>query len=524
MPDRASGTPVRRGLCGWARRLLAPVALLCLAAACTTPQRDVPKVASQRVAPAGASGLGAAFAPVQARNSGKSGFRLVIGGREAFTARIELADRAERTLDLQYYIWDSDDTGLILAERLIRAADRGVRVRLMIDDLNVDARETALAALDAHPGIEIRLFNPFAHREARLVDFAFDLGRVNHRMHNKAMIADNVAAIVGGRNVADIYFQVGADANYRDLDVFATGPVVDDISAVFDHFWNGDWAVPVAAVVERDHGLEDLERLRARIVERIAEGSYPHPLDADAAAFDAALPRIAESLVWADGRVVWDDPDEFRAGDRPGAVMRGLDRRLDTLERELLVESAYFVVPAPYVARVGELVDRGVRVRVLTNSLESNDVIAAHAGHAAHRVGLIRNGVEMHELKADAQTVERRIFPMRSRAALHTKALAFDREAVFIGSFNLDPRSATLNTEIGLYIESAELADRLVAFMDEGVAPDSAYLVTLTDTNELRWTTIDDGRSVVLDTEPGATAGRDFMVWLINLLPVEGQL
>ncbi|MDX5361949.1 MAG: phospholipase D family protein [Alphaproteobacteria bacterium] len=506
-------------------RVFAGIALCFVLTACGSVPRDYPKTASLAVPPSGATTLETMFAPVGETRQGDSGFALLTGGREAFTARIELADRAERTLDVQYYIWDSDATGVLLAERLLRAADRGVRVRVLIDDLNIDGRDYDLAAIDAHPNVEMRLFNPFASRDAQLINFFLDMHRLNHRMHNKLFVADNAVAILGGRNIADIYFQVASDANYRDLDVLTVGPVVQQASNVFDYFWNSEWAIPAGAVLDTSNAAENLAKLRAVMRDYIAQGKYPHPLSSDEKAFEAALPALRESMIRGHARVVWDDPGEFGEDATRGAIMRNLDDVLAGLERELLVESAYFVVPREYVERVGDLIAKGVRVRVLTNSLETNDVIAAHAGHAAHRPALIRKGVEMYELKAEAETVEKRIFPMRSRAALHTKALAFDREAVFIGSFNLDPRSATLNTEIGLYIESPELAGRLIAYLDEGVQPDSSYRVTLDDDGNPIWTTTDtDGRAITLTREPGTSFGRRFMVDLINMLPVERML
>jgi putative cardiolipin synthase len=458
------------------------------------------------------------------RHPGMSGFTLIMSGRAAFTSRIALADLAERTIDVQYYIWDSDTTGRILAERLVRAADRGVRVRVIIDDLATEGRDEVIATLDAHPNIEIQVFNPFANRGFRMFDFLFDLDRVDHRMHNKMMIFDNAVAIVGGRNIADIYFQVSTDANYRDLDLVAVGPVVEDASQVFDYFWNGEWSVPISALTERSFSVADLDALMKRIHADIIEAGYPYSIDEQAVALEEGLPEIKGKLVWAPGWVVWDDPRDIERGRPAGKILKDLRAKAGTLERELLIESAYFVLPEEEVKLLGKLVERGVRVRVLTNSLESNDVIAAHAGHAAHREELIRRGVELYELKADAETVEKRIFPMRSRAALHTKALAFDRRSIFVGSFNLDPRSATINTEIGVYVESEGLAEDLIDSMNEGVLPESSYHVTLDENDELIWTTEMDGQLIETHEEPGTSFGRRFMIGLIHILPIEHLL
>ena len=230
-----------------------------LLAGCATVPKEYPRNPSTAFTGYTTTSLGRLFEEAATQHPGESGFSIIRDGRWAFTARVALTELAEKSLDLQYYIWEQDETGRILAERLVRAADRGVRVRLLVDDINLSGRDAPIAALDAHPNIEIRIFNPFANRGARLFDFAIDLGRVNHRMHNKIMVADNAVAIVGGRNIGNHYFEVATDANFRDLDIAAAGPVVRDISGVFDHFWNSDWAVPISALVDRPYTDSDLQ-------------------------------------------------------------------------------------------------------------------------------------------------------------------------------------------------------------------------------------------------------------------------
>jgi putative cardiolipin synthase len=341
-----------------------------------------------------------------------------------------LTELAEKSLDVQYYIWEADATGRILAERLVRAADRGVKVRLLVDDINLAGRDAVVAAMDAHPNIEIHIFNPFAHRDARILDFTLDLDRVNHRMHNKIMIMDNAVAIVGGRNIGNHYFGVATDANFRDLDIAAAGPVVREISNVFDHFWNGDWAVPIAALVDQPYTETDLQTAFKTVRERIATDDYPYPLDEDVAGLRSGLVSIRDNFIWAPGQILWDDPAAIEEGLAQGAMSKALFRKIQTLQNELIIESA-------------QLHERGVRVRVLTNSLASNDVVAAHAGHAKYRDELVENGAELYEMRPDAGVIKKKLVSGTSKAALHTKALVFDRESVFIGSFNLDPRSGS---------------------------------------------------------------------------------
>ena len=253
--------------------------------------------------------LGRFFAPAAEAHSGLSGFGLLSQAREAFIVRLALADLAERSLDMQYYIWDGDTTGRIILDHVLEAADRGVRVRLLLDDPYLKDSDSVIAALDAHPNVEIRLFNSLTNRGWSVLDFITDFDRVNRRMHNKLMVADNAAAIVGGRNIGDIYYGVNTAHNYRDLDVLAVGPVVRDLSGVFDRFWNGASAMPIGAIVDRPYGAADLEPIRARLGQEIAAADYPYPIDQDLDELAARGAELRDNLVWAHGRIIADDPE-----------------------------------------------------------------------------------------------------------------------------------------------------------------------------------------------------------------------
>jgi putative cardiolipin synthase len=438
-----------------------------------------------------------------------------------------MTELAEKTLDLQYFSWEADATGRILAERLVQAADRGVRVRILVDDLNVLGRDTVIAALDAHPSIEIRLFNPFAHRSGHLLDFIADFDRVNHRMHNKLFVMDNAVAIVGGRNIGNHYFEVHQQVNFRDLDVIAGGPVVREASGVFDHFWNSDWAVPIRAMVDRAATEADLRRVVQTLREWISKEPYPYPypLDQDVAGYKSDLMAIFDALVWAPGHMIFDDPNEIKQYGRTITLSEGFGRRINHVKSELLIEVPYFMVRERGIAAVKQLRERGVRIRVLTNSLASNDVLAAHAGHAKHRDELIAAGVEIYELRSDP-AVKKRIFYLTgsSRSTLHNKVMVFDRKDVFIGSLNLDPRSLDINTEAGLYIESPELAAQVIAYMDEGVRAENSYRVLLDADGDLYWVTETNGKIEQYDHDPNSTAWQRAKVRLIRMLPVMDQL
>ena len=472
------------------------------------------------------SRLGQFFGPAAAAHPGLSGFSLLSQAREAFITRLALADLAERCLDMQYYVWDGDTTGRIIVDRVMRAADRGVKVRLLVDDPYYKASDPVKAALDAHPNVEIRLFNPTRNRRWSRLDFLLDFRRVNRRMHNKLMVADNSAAIVGGRNIGDDYYGVNTIANFRDLDVLAVGPVVGDLSGVFDRYWNSASTVPIATIVARAYGAADLDAILTRLRQEIAAADYPYPIDQDLGELAAQSAELRDSLVWAPGRIIADDPEAIARGQAADDVVSFIRGRVAELKEELLAEAPYFVLPAGAQAIVKALHERGVRVRVLTNSLASNNQLAAHSGYAKTRRRLLENGMELYELRPDTDAF-RSGWSLRSgqsRAALHTKAMVFDRKAVFIGSFNLDPRSAVINTEAGLYIESPELAERLTDYMATGVEPANSYRVVLDPNGGIVWETVRDGEIVSYRDEPETRFRRRFVANLVKLLPIDSQV
>jgi putative cardiolipin synthase len=530
-PGAPDGGPAGRTRpAGGFRRLAALSGLLALTglllAGCASLPKDVQRTPSAAIQDHESTALGRRIAKDAAARPGQSGFSLMPYGHHAFTARIALADLAQKSIDVQYYIWEADATGRILAERLVRAAERGVRVRVLIDDANLQDRDAAVASFDVHPNIEVRLFNPFAQRTAKTIDFLTDFDRVNHRMHNKLMVVDNAVAIVGGRNMSDPYFGVNPTQNFRDLDVVAVGPVVRELSKVYDRFWNGDWAVPVAALAERPYGIDDYTLTTKAVRDSIAVSPYPWPLERDVAELEREMESLYGAFVWAPGRVLWDDPASINDPSLR-TMAKAIGQRFRELEKEVLLETAYFVPRASGAAAAEQLRSRGVRIRVLTNSLASNDVLAAFAGYSKYREQLVAAGVELYELRPDAGPIRQRMFfGIRggSRAGLHTKAIVFDRKDVFIGSFNFDPRSSNINTEAGLFIESPELAAQLAAHMDEGVRLDNAYRVQLDPSGRLFWVTEDAGKEVRYDVDPLSTPQQRIEAGWIRTLPIEDQL
>ncbi len=491
---------------------------------CASLPENYPRTSSTAFENPESTTIGSYFAKKAARYPGKSGFAIIRYGRQAFTSRVALVDLAQETLDVQYYIWEADETGRILIDRLVRAADRGVRVRVLLDDINIKGRDAYAAAIDAHPNIEIRMFNPFANRGTPGLGFLTDFNRVNHRMHNKLMIMDNAVAIVGGRNIGNHYFNVAEDANFRDLDIAAGGPVVRETSSVFDHFWNGEWSYPISALADRTYTEADMRVTVEKLREQIALDDYPHPVDQDVAELKAELMAHFDDFIWAPGQIVWDDPASIQREGATSKLLEGLARRLDRADEEVLIEVAYFVARDRGVDKLTGLVDKGVKVRILTNSLASNDVLAAHAGYAERRDDLVAGGVEIYELRPYPGAVAKDVVAGSSKAALHTKAVVFDRKDVFIGSLNLDPRSLDINTEAGLYVESPELAQQVIAYMDEGVTLENSYRVELDENGDLSWVTLVDGQEVPFNKDPESSGMQRFTAGFIKILPVEDQL
>jgi len=502
--------------------LLAVLGMLVLAGCATVP-KDYPRTPSTAFQAHESTTVGREVAALAAQHPGESGFAIIRRGRQAFTSRIMLADLAEKSLDVQYYQWDQDATGGILAEHLLRAADRGVRVRVLVDDVNLQDRDAVLASFDAHPNVEIRVFNPFPQRFSKAAGFLTDFNRVNHRMHNKLMVMDNAVAIVGGRNMSDAYFEVDPEFNFRDLDVAAAGPVVRDLSKIFDRFWNGDWSLPVAALVDRTYTEADLRAAQRSIFSAERRARYPHPLNQDLGTLRSELAGTFRSFVRAPGRAIYDDPSSIN--DPEVRVMQeAMFRRIDRLEKELLIEAAYFIPMKQGVERAKTLIDRGVRIRVVTNSLASNDVIQAFAGYSISREALLKAGVELYELRFEPGPARKRQLPAGSKAGLHTKTMVFDRKDVFIGSFNLDARSAMINTEAGLYVESPVLAAQVIDYLNEGASPEVSYRVQLDKNGELYWTASDDGKPLRYDVDPLTTPEQRAKARFWSVLPIIEQL
>ena len=508
------------------RPVLAPLLLL-LVPACATVDLDVPRAESRAFTDTEDTDLGRYASELEGGEPGESAVELVVDGVEALAARLILAESAERSIDAQYYFVHGDITGQVFLQGLLEAADRGVRVRLLVDDLYTKGLDEEMWVLDAHPNFELRVFNPFPSRSLRILRSAFDVGRVNRRMHNKCFVVDNQAAIVGGRNIGAEYFAAREDVNFGDLDMLAFGPVVGDVSEMFDAYWNDRRSLPASALVEEPHDSTSLEvGLRRDLEASLVEARTSRYAEALGKTMTELLGGEAQELTWAPCRLVYDPPEKATAGwrEEERSILSPLVEAVESAESELLVISPYFV-PRDRGSRFLEgLTERGVAVQVVTNSLAANNHALVHSGYGPSRKRLLRAGVDLREVKPDIHVsgTERAGFES-SRATLHTKAFLVDRRELFIGSFNWDPRSARLNTEMGVFVESEELAAEVAQGLEE-VLEDRTYRLALSEDGTLCWIDRRDGEEHVLHREPQTNVWQRLHVGLMQFLPLKGQL
>jgi cardiolipin synthase C len=521
------------------------VLIIALLAGCVTlpPGSDFPKTASLAIAHPEETRLGRQFESAVRANRGNSGFRILSAGVEGFLTRVQIANAAERTLDLQYYILRADETGKLIADAVLRAADRNVRVRVLIDDADKVAGDEQIVALDAHPQIEIRIFNPFAYRGHaaffRSMEFLFSAARLDYRMHNKLFVADNAVALVGGRNIGDQYFQIDPESQFGDDDVFAAGPIVKELSATFDDYWNSAIAIPARAFDQGKSSDDALHAYRNTLNEHRrkvkTEGiDYANRIGTGEPLAGIISGRLP--LVWAHAQVVYDSPDKRRVekGTTSGLLMhQHVANAVTRVQAELLMVTPYFIPGDEGMHLLTDLRQRNVRVRVLTNSLEATAELTAHSGYMHYRRPLLEKGVELYEVRSllgnargSGQTAQMTRY---GNYALHAKLFVFDRQRLFIGSMNFDQRSMRLNTEIGLIIDSPELARQTATRFEFMVQPVNSYALALRPDSvggepRLVWRTQDGARAVEYDTEPARDDSQRNMANLLSLLPLDKEL
>jgi len=454
----------------------------------------------------------------------ESGLLLLEENLDAFAARGISARLAERSLDLLYYIWNDDLTGHLLMAEMLTAAERGVRVRLLVDDIGTGHSSDAMSAIAHHPLIEIRIFNPTRARPGSLrrgVEMALRTFSVTRRMHNKAWVADGRIAILGGRNIGDAYFDAAENTNFRDMDVLVMGPAVTQTEQIFDAYWNSGLALPA----DKLSPLRDPDAALAKVVPQLAA---PRP------GAQAYLERIAQRLALFDpeatqpdwtptARILADPPEKALGKKGENWLMRELLPVFGATRQRIEITSPYFIPGDEGTAALAALAERGVRVSILTNSLAATDVAAVHGGYAPYRIPLLEAGVKLWELRPEPTG---RAFSLRgsSSASLHTKAFTADGKTGFIGSMNLDPRSVSLNTEMGVLFDCPTITAKMEAVWQHDTAPDHSFAVSLTPDGALQWHASDGGKAVTYDRDPEASFWRRLTARIVGWLPLESQL
>jgi cardiolipin synthase C len=464
---------------------------------------------------------------------GESGFHLLGNGLDAFVARAVLTNLAERTIDVQYYLYHDDLVGRLLTWQLLQAADRGVRVRLLVDDMDLAGRDLSAAALDSHPNVEVRIFNPFSRKTGRTSQYVTRMGSVTRRMHNKSFTVDSQATILGGRNIGNEYFEADPDLAFADLDVLAFGPVARDVSTAFDRYWNSELAYPLSILVDESPPPEEIERKRQSLNDFVAEqagSAYLQALRNSDLADKLRKNQVRTS--WGSAVVVYDQPEKLLhdTGEKEYQLAPQLKPYVDGVQKELILFSPYFVPGDAGTALLTGLVARGMRVRILTNSLASNDVGIVHAGYSRYRKTLLRGGVELYEMNKKLtreQREEKKGAGGSSKASLHAKSFVFDREQVFIGSMNLDPRAVVHNTEIGVVLTSPEIAQEMGGWFDNNIGK-LAFRLELKrgeDGSEtLLWHGMVDGAPETFDADPYTSFWKRLGIGFLGILPIESQL
>jgi len=497
--------------------------VLCLLTACATLPTDYPPPPhSVSLAPDPSTqlgGLAAGFAGDH--GEGVSGYAVVDRNGDGLRWRLAMADSAERSLDMLYYLWYGDSGGLLLLEHVIQAAERGVRVRIVVDDALFIKGKKGLADLDAHPNIEIRIFNPWASKGVgRAFETAGRMKKLNHRMHNKLLIADGVMTILGGRNIGDHYFGLNHRYNFHDLDVIAIGGEAAEASEIFDHFWNSEQVLPASAFVE-DPSWDEINATRTEELGRLDETGDLADFPFESRDWGDELTALMDRMSPGNSTVEYDR----LAPDGPTPTRDGVVRLAEVVEQarsEVLIVNAYIIPGERMMQILRDATERGVRVRMLTNSLASNDVPAVTAKYKKYRKPLLEAGVELYEFRAHPEIQPGIIdtAPVVAKfAGLHTKTAVIDRETVYVGSLNLDPRSIKINTEMGMIITSRGLAEEMAKIAERDMGPSNSWRLGLDDKGELFW----ESSEGVVTRQPAQNGWQRFQMWLFGIVP-EGQV
>lgn len=521
------------------------VMLMALSAGCAErpAASDYPRTATYALEDTAGTSLGKAYAKAAARHQGESGFHLLPIGSEALMMRIALVEKAERSIDMQYYSTMDDKTGKLMLEAVSRAADRGVRVRMLLDDWNLDDFEQGAVALNAHRNIDIRVFNPYATRDesvfARIGHVFSYAGQFTRRMHNKAIIVDNQVAIAGGRNLGDEYFDAAKEMNFRDMDVFAAGPIARELSKNFDRYWNSDESFPVVTLNLPEPDVQAVAQIREDMARHWTVLMHsPTGKRLKAMPLPQEVKHGEVLLDWGRAELIADPPEKIEQDSDTVASEpeEWIKQAAARAQHEFILFTPYFVPMDDGVEWLKAMVDRGVAVRVVTNSLASTDVVPAQAGYGHYREALVKDGVEVYEIKSSLpKPPVKAMFKPSSQNGLHAKIYMVDRREVAIGSFNFDPRSIRMNTEQLLVIHSPALCKKVARLFAHVTQPDGSYHVMLVDalpeaeraswhSGPLVWVDRERGREVYYDFNPHAGFWRRVTNGIFSVLPIDREL
>jgi putative cardiolipin synthase len=461
---------------------------------------------------------------LNAQHEHLSGIKILDRGIDAFVARMALIQGAERSIDLQYYIWHKDITGLMLLTALKEAANRGVRVRLLVDDNGISGMDEIFSELNQHPRVDVRLYNPFVLRNFKILNFTFDFFRLNRRMHNKSLVVDDVVAISGGRNIGDEYFGIGENTQFVDLDILTIGQVIPAFIDHFNLFFNSDSAYPIDTLIKHENNTSSQLDTESDMIKTSRHyDSYLKAINANKLVDEIINNTI--HIEWVEVTMTADDPGKTTGSHQQSDLM--VSRLTDILDKpnlKLDIVSPYFV-PGDAIDMFLNLESEGVNVRILTNSFEATDVIPVHSGYAKYRKKLLSSGAELYELKSDITKDKDTIGLMGSSASsLHAKTFAVDESLVFIGSFNFDPRSTMLNTEMGVLIKSPNLAKAIHRHFDDDLNHHT-YHLSLDKNREVVWFEQSaGGETTVYHDDPNASGMQKFMIKLLGILPINWLL
>jgi putative cardiolipin synthase len=511
----------------WVLRKKTLVVFFCFVAGCSSLPKDYSKTESSFMQPIQESTLTDGLQKISQNHPGQTAMVPLFSGMDALIGRIALAVSASNSLDLQYYIWHNDNSGKLMMAAILAAADRGVRVRLLLDEIHGDDVEDPLRAMSEHQNIEVRLFNPFHNRSWKSLDFLTRFSEANRRMHNKAFIADNSAAIIGGRNIGDEYFEASKDLDFGDFDIVVFGKVVSDVSKSFDLYWNNKMAVPIEVTYGKSPKIS-LENLRQDLIShRKAVEATPYAEALKESPFLTSIRQRKLETFWGSAVVVADSPQKISEDNIPAEelLIHQLRQATGRAEKEIFIISPYFVPGDQGVAQIAAAVKRGVKVKILTNSLASNDVSVVHAGYKGYRKALIEAGVSLYELKpslnGSKKNKKKRMFA--SRSGLHGKVYFFDNKKMFVGSMNLDPRSLYLNSEMGLVVDSPELIRFLLNNVEDRLN-ETTYRVYLDEDKDVRWESFNKGEKTIYTSEPETSWWQRFKNCIVTPFVPEDML